>query len=65
MRYWRYEASTDELELWETREGFTGWSLVLAGTLDAALVRTLDETQAQSLAIRVTGIPLPSEFAAE
>lgn len=62
MRYWRYEASTDALELWETREGFSGWALACVGTLDAAYVLSLTETEAQSLAIRSFGVPLPDEY---
>lgn len=62
MRYWRYAAETDELELWETREGFTGWSLARVGGLSATYVLNLPEAQAQSLAIRTFGVPLPFEY---
>lgn len=62
MRYWRYEAETDEIELWETREGTATLDLVRAGGLSATYVLNLDEVQAQSLAIRSFGVPLPDEY---
>lgn len=62
MRYWRYNPETDEVELWETREGFTGWSLARVGGLSATYVLNLTETEAQSLAIRTFGVPLPDEY---
>ncbi len=62
MRYWRYEPETDELALWETRTGFDGWSLVRVGGLSATHVLNLTETEAQSLAIRRFGVPLPDEY---
>lgn len=64
MRYWEYNRDAERFELWETREGFSSWSLHLAGFIDRQDAENRTETELHRLAIERFGVPFDGEFAA-